>query len=64
MNFSVNKTHNDTSEDAMRAAMSFTMYKLGNYLNNNYQVLRERNFLTQTYKLCLIRQGKFAVKKS
>ena len=29
MNFSVNKTHNDTSEDAMSAGMSFTMYKIG-----------------------------------
>ena len=47
MNFSVNKTHNDTSGDAMSLAMSFTMYKIGKYFINNYTVLRERNFLVQ-----------------
>ena len=29
MNSSVNETQKDTSEDAMIAAMSFTMYKIG-----------------------------------
>ena len=29
MNFSVNETQSDTGENAMSAAMSFTMYKIG-----------------------------------